>query len=122
MNILLWLLQAALAWLCIGGGAFQIFKLDELKKNVTAMRELPRALWTALGLFGCIAGVGLIVPGAFNIHPIVTAYAAVGVAAHSALITAFYVRFGDRAPLPYSAAMAIIAAFVAYGRFVLKPF
>ena len=42
MNILLWVLQVALAFLCISGGVFQIFKLDELKKGVAAMRELPR--------------------------------------------------------------------------------
>jgi hypothetical protein len=28
MNILLWVLQIALAWLCIAGGIFQIFKIE----------------------------------------------------------------------------------------------
>jgi DoxX-like family len=121
MNILLWVLQIALALLCISGGAFQIFKLDELKKNVAAMRELPRGLWAFLGAFGCLGGLCLILPGAINVLPVLTAVAAAGVVAQSALISAFYVRYGDRAPLPYSVVMTIMAAFIAFGRFALQP-
>ena len=47
MNILLWVLQIALALLCIAGGYFQIFKIEELQKTVAAMRELPHGLWAA---------------------------------------------------------------------------
>lgn len=42
MNILLWVLQVALAWLSIAGGMYQIFKFEELQKGVAAMRRLPR--------------------------------------------------------------------------------
>jgi hypothetical protein len=122
MNILLWVLQLVLALLCISGGAFQIFKLDELKKNVAAMRELPRGLWAFLGALGCLGGLCLILPGAIHVLPVLTAIAAAGVAAQSALISAFYARYGDRAPMPYSVAMTLMAAFISYGRFALQPF
>jgi hypothetical protein len=121
MNILLWVLQVALAWLCIAGGAFQIFKIEELQTTVASMRELPRALWAVLGTFGCFAGLGLILPGATNILPGLTPIAAAGVAVQSILITSFYIYYGDRSPMAYSAAMAILAAFICYGRFALKP-
>lgn len=119
MNIVLWVLQVALAWLCVAGGVFQIFKLDELKKNVSSMRALPKSLWAFLGAFGCIGGIGLILPGVAGMPSFVTAIAAVAVAAQSLLISGFYVYYRDRSPLPYSAAMALVAAFIAYGRFVL---
>jgi len=122
MNILLWVLQIALAWLCIAGGAFQIFKLEELQQSVASMRELPHALWMSLGAFGCLTGLGLILPGATNVLPGLTPIAAAAVAAQSVLITAFYIYYGDRSPMFYSAAMAVMAAFIAYGRFALKPF
>lgn len=121
MNILLWVLQIALAWLCIAGGAFQIFKLDELRKGVTSMRALPRGLWASLGAFGCLSGVGLIVPGAADVLPGLTPIAAAAVAAQSLLITLFYVYYRDFSPMFYSGAMALIAAFVSYGRFALDP-
>lgn len=114
MNIVLWVLQVVLALLCISGGVFQIFKLDDLKKGVAAMRSLPRALWTFLGAFGCLAGIGLLVPDA-------VAIAAAAVAAHSALISAFYLYYRDKPPLPYSLLMTVLAAFISYGRFALQP-
>lgn len=121
MNVLLWVLQIALAWLCIAGGIFQIFKIEDLKKNVASMRALPKGLWAFLGAFGCLAGLGLIFPGAINVLPILTPIAAAGVAAESVLITAFYVHYGDRSPMGYSVTMAIMAAFISYGRFALNP-
>lgn len=121
MNILLWVLQIALAVMCISGGAFQIFKIEDLQKGVAAMRELPRGLWAFLGAFGCVAGVGLILPGALGGPPGLTAFAAAAVALENVVISALYVRYGDRAPLPYTVVMALMAAFIAYGRFSLAP-
>jgi DoxX-like family len=122
MNILLWVLQVVLAWLCIAGGYFQIFKIEQLQKNVASMRALPRGLWAFLGAFACVAGLGLILPGATNVLPVVTPIAAAAVAAESVLISAFYLYYRDFSPMIYSVAMAIMAAFISYGRFVLAPF
>ena len=121
MNILLWVVQVALALLCISGGAFQIFKLEELQKGVAAMRALPRGLWFFLGAVGCLAGLGLILPGATNLLPGLTPIAAAAVAAQSVLISALYLRYRDRSPLPYSLAMVMMAAFICYGRLELQP-
>jgi hypothetical protein len=118
MNILLWVLQIALAFLSVSGGIFQIFKIDELKKNVTSMRELPRGLWAFLGAFGCFAGLSLILPGVTNLLPILTPIAAIAIAAQSVFISVFYIDYKDFSPLPYSMGMAIMGAFIAYGRFV----
>ena len=121
MNILLWVLQVALAWLAIAGGAFQIFKIDQLQETVASMRALPHGLWAVLGAVGCVAGVGLILPGAIGMSSILTPIAALTVAAESVLITAFYLHYGDSSPVPYSVVMALLGAFIAYGRFALKP-
>ena len=121
MNILLWVLQIALAWFCFAGGFFQIFKIEQLQKNVASMRALPRGLWAVLGAVAILAGLGLILPGAIHVLPGVTPIAAAVVAVENVLICAIYIRYGDRAPLNYSAVIAIVAAFIAYGRFALRP-
>lgn len=121
MNILFWILQVVLALLCISGGAFQIFKLEELQKGVAAMRELPQGLWAVFGAVNILAGLGLILPAALKIAPSVTPISALVVAVESALISALYVYYGDRPPLSYSVAMAVLAAFIAYGRLALQP-
>jgi uncharacterized membrane protein YphA (DoxX/SURF4 family) len=122
MNILLWVLQIALAMLCIAGGTFKIFKIEQLQKDVASMRTLPRGLWAFLGAFECLAGLGLILPGATNVLPVLTPIAAAAAAAESFLVTAIYIYYRDFSPMIYSVAMAIMAAFISYGRFVLKPF
>jgi hypothetical protein len=120
MNIVLWVLQIALAWMCIAGGFFQIFKLEDLKKGVASMRELPKGVWVCMGALGCLLGLGLVVPGALSLTGI-TAIAAAAVAAHSLVISAFYVRFKDFEPMKYSMTMAVVAALIAVGRFALAP-
>lgn len=122
MNILLWVLQITLAWLCIAGGIFQIFKIEQLKKTVASMRALPRGLWASFGAFGCLAGLGLILPGALHMLPGLTPIAAAAVAAESVVITALYITYRDFSPMAYSLMMGIMAAFISYGRFELKPF
>jgi hypothetical protein len=117
MNILLWVVQVALAFLCISGGAFQIFKLQDLKKNVAAMRALPRGLWAFFGAFACVAGVCLILPGAIGWLPTLTAVAALALAIEQAIISGLYLKYGDRPPLPYSMAMTVMAGLIAFGRF-----
>lgn len=121
MNALLWCLQAGLALLCIAGGAFQLFKFDDLQPGVAAMRELPRGLWTVFGAVNCLGGLGLLLPATLTKLPNTMAIAASVVGAESALISALYIYFGDRPPLSYSLAMTAMAAFIAYGRFALKP-
>jgi 4-hydroxybenzoate polyprenyltransferase len=81
------------------------------------MRELPRGLWTFLGAVGCVGGLALLVPGAANL----TAIAAGVVAVQSLLISAFYVRYRDTSPLPYSAVMVLFAVVICYGRLELQP-
>jgi hypothetical protein len=115
MNILLWVLQVVLALLSISGGAFQIFKLEDLKKTTAAMRALPKGLWMLLGAVGCVAGVGLLVPQT-------TVISAAVMAVHSAVVSLFYLKYKDRAPLPYSLLMMAIAVFICFGRIELQPF
>ena len=115
MNILLWVLQIVLAWFCIAGGFYQMFKVDELKKVAASMRALPRGLWAFLGAFSFLCGLGLLFPA-------LTPLAAAAVAVESVFLSVLYIYFGDFSPLFYSVAMAVIAAFIAYGRFALKPF
>jgi hypothetical protein len=121
MNILLWVLQSVLTWFCLAGGAYQIMKYDDLKKMAASMRELPRALWAFFGACSILGGLGLILPGIFHVMPVLTPVAAAAVAVENALISALYVRYKDHAPLKFSLMIAVLAAFIAYGRFALAP-
>jgi hypothetical protein len=121
VNVFLWVLQVGLALFCIAGGLFQTFKLDDLQKHAASVRALPRGLWVFLGAFGCAAGLLLILPGALNFLPVATPVAAAGVAVESVFLVAVYVYYGDHSQLAYSMPIAVVATFIAYGRFYVQP-
>ena len=122
MNILLWVLQAFLALMCLGGGTFKIFEIDELQATVNAMRQLPHALWAVMGAVEILGGLLLILPGLLGKQTQLTPIAAALIAVQSLLISALYAVYGDSAPLPYAVVMAILAGVIAYGRLKLRPF
>jgi hypothetical protein len=120
MNILRWVLQAALAVLCLSGGAYKVFSFDELANQ---MRAIPRGGWRALGVFEMLCGVLLIVPAAVNWMPVLTPLAAAALALETLALAGVYARYSLKLaatnPLVWSVGMALLAAIVAYGRYGL---
>ncbi len=122
MNILLWILQLALALLCLSGGAYKAFKFDVLAKQ---MRALPRGGWRALGVLEMLCGILLVVPAATSWMPVLTPLAAAALALEALALAAVYARYSLKLtaanPLVWSVAMGLMAAFVAYERYAVKP-
>jgi hypothetical protein len=122
MNVLLWILQAGLAFLLLTGGAYKLYAGKELAK---AVGVLPAGAWGAFGAVEIVAALLLIVPAATGWQPGLTAPTAAFVAVESLVLSAIYAS-KSRAltasnPLLWSAALALVAAFVAYGRTALSP-
>ena len=122
MNILLWIVQAALALLCLSGGAYKVLKFDELANQ---MRALSHGGWRALGVLEIVCGILLVVPAAAKWMPVVTPLSAAALALETLVLSGVYARYSLKLtaanPLVWSAAMALMAAFVAYGRYELRP-
>jgi hypothetical protein len=124
MNLLLWVLQIALALLSLAGGAYKVFMFDELAK-MPAMGALSRGGWGALGVFEMLCGVLLVVPFAVKWMPALTPLAAAALAVESLALAAVYARYSLNLtatnPLVWVVMMGLMAAFVAYGRYALSP-
>jgi hypothetical protein len=123
MNVLLWVVQAALALLSLGGGAYKVFMFDELA-TMPAMGALARGGWGVLGVFEMLCAVLLIVPAAANWMPALTAFAAAALALESLALAGLYARYSLELtasnPLVWVVLMGLMAAFVAYGRYGLR--
>lgn len=124
MNVLLWILQIGLALLCLAGGSYKVTSFNQLAK-MPATAALPHGVWTGLGVFEMICAVLLIVPAAMKRMPGLTPGAAAALTVEELVLAAIFVRysreFAATNPLVWAVAIAIVAAFVAYGRFVLRP-
>ena len=121
MNIVLWVLQIALAFLYLAGGSYKVFKFDELSNQ---MRTLPRGGWRALGMLEMVCAVLLIVPAAANRMPVLTPLAAAALALESLALAGLYARYSLELtatnPLVWVVMMGLMAAVVAYGRSALR--
>jgi hypothetical protein len=124
MNVLLWVLQVALALLSLAGGAYKVFMFDELAK-MPAMGALSRGGWSALGVFEMLCAVLLVVPAAAGWIPVLIPLAAAALALESLALAGLYAQYSLKLtatnPLVWVVGMGLIAAFVAYGRYALRP-
>ncbi len=124
MNILLWVLQVALAFQAFAGGAYKIFSFDTLAK-MPAMGDLPRGGWAAVGGFEILCAILLVVPAATRWMPVLTPLAAAALGVESLALAGLYARHSLQLtasnPMVWVVVSALIAAFVAYGRYALKP-
>jgi hypothetical protein len=124
MNVLLWVLQVLLALQSFAGGAYKVFKFDEIAK-VPAMSALPHSGWGALGVLEMVFGVLLVVPAATKWMPFLTPLAAAALALESIALAGLYGRYSLQLsatnPLVYVVVGGLMAAFVAYGRYALGP-
>ena len=122
MNILLWVLQVALAFLYGAGGSYKTFKFDALANQ---MRGLSRGGWRVLGVLEMMGAVLLIVPGAAKWMPVLTPSAAAALALETLGLAGLYARYSLKLaasnPMVWALVMGLLAAFVAYGRYALMP-
>jgi len=122
MNILLWVLQVALAFLYGSGGAYKTFKFDELANQ---MSTIPHGAWRALGVLEILGAVLLIVPAATKWMPQLTPLAATLLAVETLALAGLYASYSLKLagsnPMVWALVMGLLAAFVAYGRYALSP-
>ena len=122
MNVLLWVLQVALALLYLAGGAYKTFMFDELANQMNA---LPRGGWAALGVLEMLCAVLLVVPAAAKWMPVLTPLAAAALALETLALAGLYARYSLQLtaanPLVWASVMGLLVAFVAYERYALTP-
>jgi hypothetical protein len=120
MNITLWILQVALAFLYLSGGGYKLFKFEELAKDMTA---IPHAGWRALGALEIAGAIGLIVPAATGFMPELTPIAATVLAIETLGLAALFARTSLKMtvknPFAWNLTMGLLVTLVALGRFAL---
>ncbi len=120
MNILLWVLQILLA-LHTAIGA--VWKFSNSEQTVPSLSAMPHGVWLALSVVELACVVGLIIPALYKPLAFLAPVAAVVIAAEMLLFCVLHISSGDTnyGPMIYWLVVAAVCAFIAYGRFVLKP-
>lgn len=120
MNILLWVLQILLALHTAVGAGWKFFNSEQAVPSLSA---IPHGAWLAISVFELACVAGLLIPAVYRPLGILAPLAAVGIAAIMLLYCVLHLASGDpnHGQLIYWLVVAAICAFIAYGRFVLKP-
>ena len=121
MNILLWVLQILLA-LHTAVGA--VWKFSNSEQTVPSLKAIPHGVWLAMSVFELLCSLGLILPALYNPLAILAPIAAACIAAEMLLFCGLHIYSGDKnyGPMIYWLVVAAICVFIAYGRFVLRPY
>lgn len=122
LHAALWAAQLALAIVfALAGGAKTFLAPGELFARLPDLASMPLPFVRFIGIAELAAAVGLVVPAATRIAPMLTPAAASGLVAVMLLAAAFNVREGRIAKLALVLPLALLAAFVARGRFLQVP-
>jgi uncharacterized membrane protein YphA (DoxX/SURF4 family) len=125
MNIVLWILAGLLALVFLGAGAM---KLTQSKEKLAAN---PNMAWTEqfsagtvklIGLLEVLAAIGLILPAALDIVPILVPLAAVGLVLIMIGAALTHARRNENQAVIINVVLLALAAFVVWGRFGPYPF
>lgn len=120
-NIVLWIAQVLLAAMFLMVGAMKTFiPIDELSATLPLAAEMP-GLTHFIGISELAGGLGLILPAALRILPHLTIVAAWAICLVMILALLFHLFRSEYSALPTNLILALIAAFVAWGRKVKSP-
>jgi uncharacterized membrane protein YphA (DoxX/SURF4 family) len=120
VNVVLWVVAGLLAALYLAAGGMKLVTPRE------KLLENPNMGWTAdfsdagvkgIGAVEILGAIGLILPWALDIAPVLTPLAATGLAVIQIGAIIVHARRKETKALPMNVVLLVLAAFVAIGRF-----
>ena len=123
MNAAVWIVQVLLA---LAFGAAGLMKMtqprEKLQTNLKWVEDFAPNTIKGIGALEALAAVGLILPFLTGILPVLTPLAAAGLILTMIGATITHIRRGESPMTVINLVLLVLAAFVAYGRFVAVPY
>lgn len=120
MNFFLWILQFLLAMHTVAGA---VWKFSNSEQTVPSLKAIPHGLWLAMSVIELLFSLGLVLPAFKKSLAILAPVAATCIAVEMLFLCGLHLYSGDpnySHPI-YWLVVAVICAFIAVGRFALKP-
>jgi len=102
-------------------GVMKAFQYERAKASLPWVKDVPHGLTTFIGIAELLGGLGLLLPAITGILPWLTPLAGVGLALVMLLAIGFHASRREPQAIGFNAVLLILAAFVAYGRFLVMP-
>lgn len=118
MNIVLWVLQAVLAAAFLMAGVMKMSQpKDKLAPRLPWVEDFSTGTVRFIGVSEFLGGLGLILPAATGILPILTPIAATALAVVMVLAAFTHGRRREPSGIAFNAVLFVLLAVVAWGRF-----
>jgi uncharacterized membrane protein len=124
MNIVLWIVQILLAVAFLLTGVNHAFRTAQIRsqQGMSWVAAVPSPLMTFIGISEILGALGLVLPALTGAWTWLTPLAALGLAIIQALAIGFHVRRNETQNIIANFILLVLAAFVAYGRWIIVPF
>lgn len=116
MNIALWIVQGVLGLGFIYSGWMKAFRYENAKASWHWAGEVPGGLVFFIGIVELVGALGLILPQATSVAPVLTPLAAIGLAAVVLFGAIFHVMRKEYKEIGINIVFLTLAVFVAIGR------
>ncbi|WP_328869300.1 DoxX family protein [Streptomyces sp. NBC_00287] len=118
MNVFLWIVQAVLALMFAMAGVMKSTQPKaKLAEKLPWVSDYSAGTVRFIGVVELAAALGLILPAATGIAPVLTPLAATGLAVVMVLAMVAHARRKEPQAIGFNAVLLILAALVAWGRF-----
>ncbi len=122
LHIGLWVVQVLLALMFLFAGTMKTFQpIAALAAQMGWVASVPAALVRFIGVSELAGGLGLTLPAATRVKPVLTPVAAIGLVTVMVLAAIFHASRGEFDKLPVNVVIGALAAFVAWGRLKKAP-
>jgi len=124
MNIALWIIAGLLAVAFLASGAMKLIQPAEklVTSGMPALEDFSPGTIKAIGALEVLAAVGLILPAALGIAPVLVPLAAVGLVLLMVGAVITHLRRHEARAIPVNLALLALAVLVAWGRFGPESF
>ena len=116
MNIALWVVQIILGLAFIMFGAMKAFQYEKAKASLPWVKDYSKGMVTFIGISELLGGLGLILPYAIGIVPILTPIAALGLGLVMILAAGLHAKRKENQAIGMNLIFLALAIFVALGR------
>jgi uncharacterized membrane protein len=118
MNVFLWILQAVLALMFAMAGVQKATQpKDKLVTRLPWVADFSQGTVRLIGIAELAGALGLILPAATGIAPILTPLAATGLAVIMVLAAITHARRKEPGAIAFNAVLLVVAVVIAWGRF-----
>lgn len=119
MNIALWIVAGVLAAAFLAAGLMKVTKPKAAlaESGLAWVEDFSPGQVKAIGVLEVLGALGLILPAALDIAPVLTPLAATGLALTMVGAAVVHLRRGEKQMVPINVVLLALAAFVAVMRF-----